>query len=185
MFHNSSFRRRPESMRIGILLVVMLCGAMHPAVALKDDASQPIKIDADHATLDQKQMVSVFDGRVVITKGTLVVHADQGVASQDKDGDRVLDLYGKPVTFIQRADDGQLIEGQCNKFNYNTKTSLAVLSGRARVKKGKSIVIGDTLSYNTQTQIYSAVSGLASGVSRKFSGRVTVILDQPDQVGKK
>ena len=41
--------------------------------------------------------------------------------------------------------------------------------------------MGDKLTYNTQTQIYSANSNNANGVSTTKSGRVTVIL-QPQKV---
>lgn len=146
----------------------------------------PIKIEADHATLDQKQMVTVFSGRVVITKGSLVVHANEGTATQDKAGDRTLLLTGSPVTFVQKADDGELIEGQGNKFDYNTKTSLAVLTGRARVKKGKNLIVGDTLTYNTKTSVYSAMAAPLNGVQpTKTSGRITVILDGQNGAVKK
>ncbi len=148
------------------------------AYALKSDDKAPLQIEADQATLDQKQMVSVFTGKVVITKGTLIVHADKGVASQDQGGGRVITLYGSPVTFSQMADDGQKIEGQGNNFNYNSKSGLAVLSGRARVKKGKNLVIGDVISYNAITQVFSASSDLGNGVTKKTEGRITVILDQ-------
>lgn len=145
--------------------------------AIKGDESKPLQIEADHATLDQKQMVTVFSGKVVITKGSLVVRASEGVATQDKVGDRTLKLTGTPVTFLQKADDGELIEGQGNSFDYDTKTSLAVLKGRARVKKGKSEIVGDALTYNTQTQVYSAQATKANGVQSKTNGRITVILD--------
>lgn len=144
---------------------------------MKGDESKPLQIEADNATLDQKQMVTVFSGRVIISKGSLVVHADQGTATQDKAGDRTLHLIGSPVTFVQKADDGELIEGQGNKFDYNTKTSLAVLNGRSRVKKGKNIIVGDMLTYNTQTQVYSALATKANGLQNKTNGRITVILD--------
>jgi lipopolysaccharide export system protein LptA len=153
---------------------------------VSSDESKPIQIEADHATLDQKQMVTVFSGKVVITHGTLVVHANQGTATQDKGGDKTLLLTGSPVTFVQKADDGELIEGQGNKFDYNTKTSLAVLSGRARVKKGKNLIVGDTLTYNTKTLMYSAAATPANGVQpTKTSGRITVILDGQSGTGKK
>jgi lipopolysaccharide export system protein LptA len=152
---------------------------MLPALsyAIKGDESAPLQIEADHATLDQKQMVTVFSGKVVITKGSLVVHANEGTATQNSAGERTLNLTGNPVSFVQKADDGELIEGQGNKFDYNTKTSLAVLNGRARVKKGKNLIVGDALTYNTQTQVYSAQATRANGVQDKSSGRITVILD--------
>lgn len=159
-------------------LLVVLSGLTSPAFSLKGDDKQPLQIDANQATLDQKTMVSVFTGNVVITKGSLIVHSDKGIASEDKEGNRTLILNGSPVTFSQLQDDGGKIEGQCDKFEYNSKSSLAVLTGRARVKKGKSEVIGDVLTYNTQTQVYSAVSNLGNGVKKSSGGRITVILDQ-------
>lgn len=145
-----------------------------------DSNSKPIQIEANHATVDQKEMQTVFAGNIVITRGSLIIEADKGVANQDKSGDRILDLYGSPVVFQQLTEDGKKITGQCNHFNYNTKTNLAILMDRARVKKGKSIIIGDKLTYNTATQVYSAVSDLGNGITQKTTGRVTVILDQND-----
>lgn len=157
--------------------ILLLCSLPFSAYALKGDESQPLTIVADSATFDQKNQVTVFSGNLVITKGALIVHASQGTASQDKGGDRTLKLVGAPVTFVQKQDDGGLIEGQGNNFDYNTKTSLAVLTGRARVKNGKNIVLGDILTYNTTTHVYSAAAPITNGVTKKKSGRITVILD--------
>lgn len=168
-------------------LFMLIC--MLPALSYADissDESKPIQIDADHATLDQKQMVTVFSGKVVITHGTLVVHANQGTATQDSTGDKTLLLTGDPVKFVQKADDGELIEGQANRFDYSTKTSLAVLTGRARVKKGKNLIVGDTLTYNSKTLVYSASATPANGIkSTQTSGRITVILDGKNGAVKK
>lgn len=176
------------SIKKGHFLLLILVGiSIAPVYATTtSDESKPIQIEADHATFDQQQMVTVFTGRVVITKGSLVVHANQGMATQDKAEDRTLLLTGSPVTFVQKADDGELIEGQGNKFEYNTKTSLAVLSGKARVKKGKNLIVGDTLTYNTKTFVYSAAAPKANGVQpSKTSGRITVILDGQSGATKK
>jgi lipopolysaccharide export system protein LptA len=154
------------------------------AFALKTDSEQPIQIEADSATADQKNMVTVFTGDVVVTRGSIIVHASKADANQDADGNKTVHLTGSPVTFEQMNDDGEKTEGQCNDFVYSTKTNIAILTGRARVKKGDNEVIGDKLTYNTQTQIYSANSTNANGVNNAKSGRVTVIL-QPNQKGQK
>lgn len=162
-----------------ILLSILICLSTS-AFALKTDASQPVVITADRWTFDQKNMVSVFIGNVVITQGSLVAHANRANASQDKNGYKTVKLTGTPVTFLQLNDDGEKTEGQGNGFDYNTKNNLAVLVGRARVKKGDNLVIGDQLAYNTQTQVFSATSTNANGISSTKSGRVTVVL-QPVQ----
>lgn len=166
---------------LGIALI--LCSS--DVFALKSDANKPVQIDADHATLDEKQKQTVFDGNVIITRGSLVVHASKGTANQDIVGDRVIDLFGSPVVFQQLTDDGKQVIGQCNHFNYDTKTGLAILTDRAMVRKGKSIIIGDKLTYNTKTEVYSAISDLGNGITKKSTGRVTVILDQNDMSAPK
>lgn len=161
-----------------LCLALVSCILPILANAYATDESQPIKIEANHATLDQKQKITVFSGQVLITKGTLVIHAAEGTATQDQLGNRTLSLIGRPVTFKQKADDGEIIEGQGNKFDYDTKSSLAILTSRARVKKGKNVIVGDTLTYNTKTQVYSAVATAANGMQpTRKSGRITVILD--------
>lgn len=160
-----------------IILSCLLIIASHIVFALKSDEQQDLKLDANNATLDYKNKVTVFTGNVVITRGSLVVHADKGMASEDKDQHKMITLYGAPVTFVQLQDDGEKIEGQGNQFDYNAKTNLAILSGRARVKKGKNIVIGEKITYNMVTQVYSASATPANGINKQTSGRITVILD--------
>ncbi len=162
--------------KFGVILVMLLLAI--PSYALKGDDKKPIQIEADSGTGDQNKKVLEFIGNVKITKGSLIVNADKGVASQYKEGDRTFVLYGKPVAFEQMQDDGVKIIGQGDKFEYNTKSSLAVLTGRAKIRKGKSEIVGDVLTYNTQTQVYSAKSNFGNGVTKNSGGRITVILDQ-------
>ncbi|RTK95610.1 MAG: lipopolysaccharide transport periplasmic protein LptA [Neisseriaceae bacterium] len=166
-----------------ILILCVLSALSFSAFALKDDSTKPIQIEADNATADQKNMVTVFTGNVVVTRGSIIVHANQATASQDAGGNKTVHVTGNPVTFEQTNDDGEKTQGQCNDFVYSTKTDVAILTGRARVKKGDNEVMGDKLTYNTKTQVYSASSANANGVNSTKSGRVTVIL-QPNQKGQ-
>lgn len=164
-----------------ILAITLSLLSVH-SWALKSDTSQPIQIVADHLTVDQKTMTSTFTGRVVITQGSLTANSNSATASQDAAGNKYVHLVGTPVTFSQKQDDGEMMNGQCNVFDYSTKDNMAILTGRARINKGGNLVMGDKLTYNTQTQIYNAISNNANGVNATKSGRVTVIL-QPDQKG--
>lgn len=164
------------------LVSILVLSLSSFSYGLKSDESQPIEIVANRATADQKNMLTVFSGDVVLRQGSIVVHANTAQAHQDQSNNRFIHLVGTPVTFLQLNDDGDKTEGQCNVFDYNTKENLAVLTGRARVKKGENLVMGDKLTYNTQTEIYSATSNNANGISSSKAGRVTVIL-QPKQKG--
>ncbi|MCE2706407.1 MAG: lipopolysaccharide transport periplasmic protein LptA [Proteobacteria bacterium] len=161
------------------LAILSLCYmTISQVYALTGDETKPLQIDADNATLDQKNMTTVFTGNVIITRGSIIVHANKGIASQDANKDNIVILYGTPITFSQIQDDKQKITGQCNQFEYNTKTNLAILSGNAKIKKNKDSIISEQITYNTKTQTYSAKGLAANGVNKKQSGRVSVILDQ-------
>lgn len=170
-------------LRNKFIFICALVGLASSVWSLKSDDDQPIQITANSATADQKNKTTQFTGKVVVTRGSILVKANTATASEDPSGYKVITLSGSPVTFEQMNDDGEKTEGQCNNFEYNTKTSMAILSGRARVKKGDNLVMGDKLTYNTQTQIYSATSNNANGINTEKAGRVTVIL-QPNQKGK-
>ena len=161
---------------IQMILAIWMLVICANSWALKGDSDKPVQIDADNATVDNQNKVSTFNGNVVITQGSLIVPATKAVASEDTLGNKTVTLYGAPVNFIQLQDDGEKIQGQGNQFVYNTKTNLGILSGRARVKKGKNIVIGDTITYNSKTQVYGATSTRKNGIDKNSSGRVTVIL---------
>ena len=56
-------------------LFLLMCSAVAPA--LESDRSQPIRIQADAAMVDEKKGASIYQGDVIITQGTLEVTADE------------------------------------------------------------------------------------------------------------
>ena len=53
-----------------LALTLAVCPVSH-VLALPSDSSQPIRIQANSATLDDKRNTAVYTGDVVITQGTL------------------------------------------------------------------------------------------------------------------
>lgn len=150
-------------------------------LALSSDAESQVEISADNLTLDQKNMTSVFTGNVEARRGSMLIKAQTAHVSEDKYGFQTIELQGDPVSFTQMGEDGDKIEAQGNRFNYSTKDNLAVLAGRARVKKRDVMATGDKITYNTKTEIYTASAASANGVNEKKTGRVTVILPPDDK----
>ncbi|BAK78088.1 lipopolysaccharide transport periplasmic protein LptA [Pseudogulbenkiania sp. NH8B] len=157
-----------------------LCSAT-AALAEKADQSKPIEINANSGTLDQLKGHTVWEGNVVVTQGTLRVNADRVVVTRDDKGNQTVQATGKVVTFRQKMDGkDEYIEGQASRLDYTGITNTAVLTGNARVKRGEDLVIGDVITYNTQSQTYQVKGGAATGPNK---GRITVIL-QPQTTGQ-
>lgn len=171
-------------MYFSIIFSFLFAFITNNACGLSTDESQPIKITANSGIADQKNLMTILTGNIIITRGSIVIHANKGTVHQDANGDKLLTLYGTPITFSQRQDDGQMVKGQCNQFDYNTKTNLAILTGRAKIQKEKDLITGEKITYNTKTQVYSANGSPANGINKKQAGRVTIILDQIEN-GKK
>lgn len=167
------------------LALALMLGLAVPvaAHAEKADRDKPIQITADRGSLDQKRGITEWDGAVVVTQGTLQVHADHVRVTRDAQGNQVMVATGRLVTFRQKADDNGdhkqvWIQGQASRVDYNTVSHTAVLTTNARVKKGDDLLIGDVITYNTETQVYQSMGG-ASGTANK--GRVTAILQPQKQ----
>ena len=56
------------------------------AQAEKADRSKPINLESDRMHVDDAQKLSVFEGKVLMTQGTLSIRADNVTVRQDKDG---------------------------------------------------------------------------------------------------
>lgn len=149
--------------------------------ALKGDENKKTIITADgKGTYNAKTQEATLNGNVSITRGSLKVHANRGVVSQNKEGNKIIILSGSPVTFEQLDDNYQKIQGQGNNFIYNSKSNLAILKGRARIKQNNNIVIGDSITYNTKTQVYYVTSGFDNGLNKK----ITIIIDKDGKTTK-
>lgn len=152
--------------------LALTLGAAQAAHAEKADRDKPIEISADRGNLDQLKGVTVWQGNVIIIQGTLKLNADRATVTQDKQGNQTMQATGNQVVFRQKMDGkNEWIEGQSNQLDYNTVTHVAVLTGNARVKRGNDLVIGNVITYNTETELYEVSSGASSN-----GGRVTAII---------
>jgi len=164
-------------MRHSLMLLLVLGIVCSPAFAEKADSSKPIEVNADSASLDQKQGINVFEGNVIIIQGTLNLRAQKTVATQDASGRQKLLATGSPVYFRQKLDGkNEYVDGNASSVDYDSANNTVILTGKAQVKRGKDVVNGEQISYNTVTEIYQVKGQSASN----GSGRVTIIL-QPQE----
>ncbi|MFN4237296.1 MAG: lipopolysaccharide transport periplasmic protein LptA [Vogesella sp.] len=162
-----------------LLLALLLSATAPAALAEKADSSKPIEVNADSAALDQKQGVNVFEGNVVITQGTLSLRADKTVTTRDASGRQKLVATGNPVHFRQKLDgQTEYVDGRAARVDYDSASNTVILTGKAVVTRGKDMVAGELISYNTVTEVYQVKGQGATSTAPK--GRVTIIL-QPQE----
>jgi lipopolysaccharide transport protein LptA len=108
------------------------------AWALKTDKNQPINVHSDHADFqtdpgNASKATGIYSGHVVITQGSIVIHADKAVFHVvDNDLDTA-DITGDPATFEQQPDSGQPMRGQSLEITYDVPKNEIVLITQARL----------------------------------------------------
>ena len=168
-----------------LVTLSFVCAAAS-ALAEQGDRDKPIQIEADRASLDQLKGLTVYEGNVVVTQGTILLRAAQVTVTQGKNGGGdVAVARGNPATFRQKIDGkDEWMDAQGQRIEYDSGKNLVKLFDNARVKRGQDIVIGSTLVYNTKDETFAANGGTGQGAAtNKNAGRVTVIL-QPKNDGK-
>lgn len=166
-------------------LILALIAAV-PAYGLESDRSKPIEIEADQGTLDQKNQTTTFKGNVIITQGTLYIRGASVTVSRDQKGNQFMKAGGTPVKFGQQLDKGGKVDGEANHVEYASDTGVVRLIGNAKVTRGGDKAEGDTIVYNTRTEIYTVTGSksASAGKSGRPGKRVTVVI-QPSSANKK
>lgn len=150
-----------------ILAVALPMAGLYAQGTKNKDRQQPIVVEADGVTYKDITQTSLFTGNVILTQGTMVIHADQVETIVDPEGYQfaTASMANKSgmVKFTQKREgSNEIIKAQANKLIYDGKQNLVVLSDRAQMKrlspKGKLIdqINGDELVYNQLTEVFES-----------------------------
>jgi len=171
--------------RFCILVFCACClGLAGPAQAERADRSKPINLESDRLRVDDAQKTSVFEGKVVMTQGTLSIRADKVTVRQDKDGYQYGSASGNPAVFRQKRDGAdEYIEGEAERIEYDGKLDKVEFFNRARLRREPADEVrGNYISYDSRTE-YFTVTGGSPTASGTPGGRVTAVI-QPRNTGE-
>lgn len=157
-------------------LLAGLCAALLalPALAEKADRTKPVNLEANTVTLDDVKKVSVYQGNVILTQGTLMLRADQVDVTQNENGLDKLSATGRPVAFRQKQDGrDEYIEGFADRIEFDSINSQLELIGQAQLRRGRDELRGARISYNSNTEFYKVVG---QPDAKTPSGRVRAVI---------
>lgn len=174
------------SVRLSVIALAVVC-AMGGSVAWaeKADRNKPMNIEADALKYDDLKQTSVFTGRVVLTKGTIVLRGGQLDVRQDPDGYQfalVVAEVGKLAFFRQKRDGvDEFIEGEGEVIEYDGRADTVKLLRKAQLRRLKGAVLNDemtgsVITYDNTTDVFTIDGGLARGSPAAPGGRVRAVL---------
>jgi lipopolysaccharide export system protein LptA len=155
-------------------------------MAEHSDRSKPVNLEADHMTVDDAKHVATFEGNVVLTQGTLVMHSDRMVVQQDAAGFQFGTAYGNPANFHQKREKrDEYIDGYGARIEYDNKTNRVQLFEHARLKKGGDEVRGEHISYEMATELYRVMGSGGQKITTGPNGRVHAVIQPKSNTPEK
>lgn len=154
-----------------VLFMALLAG--QPAFAERADRDKPMNIEADSARMDDVRKLAIYEGKVVMTQGTLWLSADRVDVRQDPEGFTSGVAVGKPVQFRQKLEGrDEFAEGWADRIEYDARQEVVRLIGNARLKKGEEELRGSLVTYNAKNEQFHATGSLPG----QTKGRVRAVI---------
>lgn len=161
------------------LLAFLACAPVGVALAEKADRQKPMNIESDALRHDELQQTSIFTGRVVLTKGTIILRGTRLEIRQGTDGypsGTVTSEPGQRAFFRQKRDTlpdspSEFVEGEAEVIEYHGQTDSVRLLRRAELRRYRGSTLSDEITgavvvYNSLTDVFTVDSTKATPGSR-------------------
>ncbi len=162
------------------LLCTLAALAAQSAFAEKADRDKPMNVEADTLKHDDQQQLTIFTGKVVMNKGTLVLKAARMEVKQDSQGNQVAKLWADPgerIFFRQKREGvDEYTEGEAESAIYNSQADTLTLSQRAELRLLRGSLVADRIQgqqilVNNSTEVFTvdgkpSAAGSSSGPQR-------------------
>lgn len=153
------------------LAALLLVGcAANTALALPEDAQQPIQITADNARFDEKSGEAIYRGKVQIVQGTLRVNGDSLTLKVDAEGNLLnARTLGKPAHYEQKTDPAKgLVKADANEIIFDNTTGVITLLGNSILRQDNASFSGPRIVYSTLRKQIEATSDASQRVQLTF-----------------
>lgn len=132
-------------------------------------------------TADEAKKLATFEGKVVLTQGSLIIRAERIVIRQDSDGFQHGVATGSPATFRHKREGfAEHICGEALKIEYDNKLERVEFFNKARLRRDSGDDIsGDFISYDARNERFTVKSNEASGTNREGRVSATIMPKKP------
>lgn len=128
------------------------------ALGLSSDREQPMTIEADRATLDEKTGNSTYEGNVHVQQGSLVLQGSKMTVELDDNTINKIILTGNPATWRQRPDGKETDQhAEAGRIEYHATEDHIILLENARVwQSGAEEFRSDRIVFNLKNNTVKA-----------------------------
>lgn len=179
---------RPLALGLTASVLTLTCFTV--AHAERADRDKPMNIEADAGRYEDQKQLTTFTGRVVVTKGSIVMRGSRLEVRQDANGNQSGTMFAEPGqrAFFRQKREGldEYIEGEGETIEYDGKADNVRFITRAELRRYRGSVLNDEITgavivYNNLTDVFSVdgqrrPSTNAAGDVPATGGRVRAVL---------
>jgi lipopolysaccharide export system protein LptA len=170
-------------------LLAALCGVLFtaPVLAEKADRDKPMNVEADALRYDDLRQTSVFTGKVVITKGTIVIRGAKVDVRQDPEGYQYGVVTAEPgkLAYYKQKREGmdEYMEGEADVIEYDGKADRVKFIRHADLRRLRGATVSDEMTgslitYDNGTDVFTVDGGPGSPATAPGAtpGRIRAVL---------
>ena len=127
--------------------------------ALDSDGDQPIEVEADRLEVREQESISIYEGKVKLVQGSLVINSDRLVIHfNDANELTLMEMTGTPARFRLLDNEQREMKGQAEQIDYTESKSLLELRRSARFDHAGDTIESDLIRVNTENNNIEAGS---------------------------
>ncbi len=168
-----------------LLLIGAVLLASSPAHAEKADRDKPMNVEADAMRYEELKQTSVFSGRVILTKGSILIRGARIDVRQDAQGRQFGVISAEPgqVAFFRQKREGldEFIEGEGESIEYDGAADSVKFLNKAQLRRYRGATLSDEFSghvivYNNSSEVFSIDGSPVKTGAASPAGRVRAML---------
>ncbi|MFN7723538.1 MAG: lipopolysaccharide transport periplasmic protein LptA [Rubrivivax sp.] len=166
------------------LLAALALAGVGAAVADKADRHKAMVVEAERpGTIDLQRQVTVLNGNVTISQGTMVIRAETVELREGPDGFRsalALGAPGKPASYRQKREGlEETVEGSAERIEFDGRSETLRFVGNGAVRRLRAGVVADEITgalivWDAAAEVFSVQGGQQSATNP--GGRVRAVL---------
>ena len=138
----------------------------------------PVTVTADRAEFDKRGMM-IYLGNVRLSSDSLSLSGDKLVLQQFDSGQYAAQVDGAPALLEHAGISNKTgpsaitIRAEATRLNYDTRSGVVDIVGKAHMTRGQDQIDGDNIRYNVAARRIEAAGGIG--------GQVKIVIQPPAQ----
>lgn len=158
-------------------LAALVLGLGMSAAVVAADRDQPIRIQANSATLDDRSNTAVYTGDVIITQGSMRLTGGRVTLNTDAEGavSKIVS-QGSPATYNQTPEGGSPVDARGQTIEYMADADRVVLIDNAFLEQDGNTFQGEYISYDINREVVDAGRASSESATSGQQDRIEIVI---------